>query len=668
MIFLWVSEASTQIFSFKTKIFANNVIAHNIGVITRNNPKIWEVKNSKKYEEYFGYTKGKWQSPNIILVFAESFSKVDSQRAWWLNDNLPLFDKIQEQWITFTNFISHGSTSERSHIAVLQWVIPLQFWWIQKNLYDTYKHIDNPLPIFMNQYGYSTWFFSTVSLKFLNQGKFLKTMWFDNVIDDAHFTWYKTQDRYVFWALPDHILYDKVVNTIDTIQEPYFIALQTISSHEPYNTPLGRDEQSMWKYVDESIYDFYNKLEDRNFFDDGILIIVSDHRKREAITTDELEKYWLWARTKITNTIVGKWIPKGIYYSGIFQHIDVYESIKNYIWNDDVIQWKLYNDIFDWTTRRDWAVEYSPMYHTEYMVLDTNNNFKPITESNNQVIDFITSFVNYQIDDEQAISYAINTSWEIKKSAEIAIMQNTGTVIIGHRWAFWYAPENSITGFLLAKELWAHGIEFDVSWTKDGHNMVMHWPSMTHFTCRTISSTGTLIQNLTKQQIQEDCTHTDGSEITDLRTTLESINWLFDIIFLEIKVREKNRWITQTLDAINTVKSLNMQHNVIFISYDPIVNLVLWSYEGILAGWDRNWYQKFENMLDESKNYNHWFILSFLHLFDENKIKEIQSQTKKQIVWYTVKTAEEMKKALDMWINILLVGDIKLAKEVLENY
>ncbi|MBU0627491.1 hypothetical protein KKG31_03165 [Patescibacteria group bacterium] len=55
-----------------------------------------------------------------MLILAESFSTVDSKRAGGLYDNMPLFDKMQADGITFTNFMANGCTSETAHIALLQ--------------------------------------------------------------------------------------------------------------------------------------------------------------------------------------------------------------------------------------------------------------------------------------------------------------------------------------------------------------------------------------------------------------------------------------------------------------------------------------------------------------------------------------------------------------------
>jgi glycerophosphoryl diester phosphodiesterase len=53
-------------------------------------------------------------------------------------------------------------------------------------------------------------------------------------------------------------------------------------------------------------------------------------------------------------------------------------------------------------------------------------------------------------------------------------INNNDLVIIGHRGSPIDSTENSLEGFFSAKQHGADGIEFDVSWTKDNHNIVMH--------------------------------------------------------------------------------------------------------------------------------------------------------------------------------------------------
>jgi hypothetical protein len=67
---------------------------------------------------------------------------------------------------------------------------------------------------------------------------------------------------------------------------------------------------------------------------------------------------------------------------------------------------------------------------------------------------------------------------------------------------------------------------------------------------------------------------------------LELVDGLFEYYFLEVKVYDEDLAEEQTLDAIQTVKDLNMQDRVIFISYSNTAREVLNSDPDIIYGWD----------------------------------------------------------------------------------
>ena len=117
-----------------------------------------------------------WKDLNVILVFAESISAIDSARMGW-NDNMPRFDKIQEKWITFTNFITNGTTSDTAHISTLLWVLPLRNMRMGNTPYSGYKLKMDSLPNYFNSQWYKTTFISAASLEFLKQREFLSWVW-----------------------------------------------------------------------------------------------------------------------------------------------------------------------------------------------------------------------------------------------------------------------------------------------------------------------------------------------------------------------------------------------------------------------------------------------------------------------------------------------------------
>ena len=281
--------------------------------------------NGSYYKDYMVSETWEWKDLNIILIFGESLSAIDSANMWW-NDNMPYLDKIQQDGITFTNFISQWTKSCQSHIGTLLW-----FLWIEDHYFfcnDFKLCHDAWLPHFLNNQWYKTTFISTAPLYFLNQRLFLQNIWFQQIIGAEDF---ENKQKYVFSSAPDWDLYDRIIKEIETQTWKYFIWAQTISFHEPYTSPyctsVNNCMHKTLQYTDEKLYDFYTSLQKMWFFESGILIILWDHRKREPAEQWEFDLFWLVWGYKSIATIVWSWVQSWTINENVTQPIDFYYSI-----------------------------------------------------------------------------------------------------------------------------------------------------------------------------------------------------------------------------------------------------------------------------------------------------------------------------------------------------
>lgn len=399
---LWIA---TKLSAENTKI-QMDIISYNMAFWKENNDFLKDIpiETGKAYKDFFTFQKWAWKKPNIILVFAESFSAIDSKRVWWIYDNMPLFDKIQEQWITYTNFLANGCTSETTHIAILQWV---EAWehpsMTKENEYSEYASINPTLPNFLEKNWYSTLFLSTVTLDFLHQRQFLKNMWFDKIYWDELFT---KEKKYTFWAAPDEALYAKGIELSKKQSSPYFLTMQTISSHEPYSSPYGEGEELTLKYADQSIYDFYQNLQKIHFFDNWILIILADHRRIDTATDLEKQKYWISAPSRVLWTVIWKDIPKWIINDTPIQHIDFYYSIKKLIWKNNILTRNKYNDAFTNIQNRDRTIRYCRYYLNDnwYILMKWQNEWYNVNTISwaSYIKDYINAYKIYQYNNRQS--------------------------------------------------------------------------------------------------------------------------------------------------------------------------------------------------------------------------------------------------------------------------
>lgn len=95
----------------------------------------------------------------------------------------------------------------------------------------------------------------------------------------------------------DGAMFDKAINLIDKVSQPFFIEMVSISMHVPFMDPgapsfdwlqqagMSKNERNylrMTAYFDEELQKFVTKLKERDLYDNTILILASDHSQNLA--------------------------------------------------------------------------------------------------------------------------------------------------------------------------------------------------------------------------------------------------------------------------------------------------------------------------------------------------------------------------------------------------
>ena len=617
--------------------YVDNILSLNLQRINFENQN---TESKKLYSDYIFNVQWNGKKLNIILVFAESLSAIDSKNSGW-NDNMPWFDKIQKEWIMYSNFITNWTTSDTAHISTLFGVVPLINIWANNTPYTGYKLLMQLLPEYFNSQWYRTTFISAASLNFLDQRSFLSWAWFQTIIGEEAF---KGNKMYAFESAPDWDLYDKVLQEVQNQTWKYFIWLQTISFHKPYNTPGGKTELDALKYSDDELLRFYENLKKIWFFDDGILVIVWDHRKMNPAEEWERELFGSNRYTRSVATVVWSWISPWTINDNIIQHTDFYNSLKVLVGTWPVQIDKTYNDVFSDKYNRNWWITNAEFYEVNrYTVssIDAESflfkNLSNLQVKNNEVYDYFSSYLWFEFGNE-----GINSEED-----------DDGIKLIWHRWYIEDSPENTLESFLSAKKKWVAWIEFDVSYTKDKQNIVVHWNELYASNCWKLK-----VWNYTFDWISKNCTIVNGEKYKTLSEMLELIDGLFDYYFLEIKVYDEKIWVQQTLDAIQTVKDLNMQDRVIFISYSDAARETLNADPDIIFGWDAYDIKDLDYIWENNSKY-------FLAPYDLLTTQSVQKAKDiwKEVVTYTVNDVESYQAMKDLWIKIIMTDKLDILQE-----
>ena len=143
-----------------------------------------------------------------------------------------------------------------------------------------------------------------------------------------------------------------------------------------------------------------------------------------------------------------------------------------------------------------------------------------------------------------------------------------------------------------------------------------------------------------------------------LQKMLELIDWLFDYYFLEIKVYNEKLWAQQAKEIIQTVKELNMQDRVIFISYSDAAREVLDADPDIIYWWDTFDLNDLDFIWENNSKY---FLAPYDMLTPE--VVEMARSLWKEVVTYTVNETWDFQTVKDLWVNIIMTDEISSMKE-----
>ena len=603
------------------------------------------------------FTEVQWRNnkSNVILVFLESASSVDSRKFWWLNDRLPWLDKVSDDWTSFLNMHANGMSSDMWHIATLLWVEPIEYDY-KWTRYASFSGFTLPLAEFFNKLWYATTFLSTATLEFLDQRDFIKNVGYQTIIWEEAF---EDKPKYTFDAAPDESLYEKAIEVVNAQTGNYFLTLQTISSHTPYNTPYGRSMEGMYRYEDETFSKFYEDLKATKFFDNGILIVIGDHRKMTPLEDKEFAKRWTTAAAKIVWFMIWKWIPSNNLAKGIYQQTDLFYSILHEFWSWTVEVLENYNDLFSKEVSRKRSIK--QRYEEKKMniadaaghewVVDLTR-MKIMNGEEYFPVDDILNYVRLSMDFQKE-KHGLKTEENSQKNRMI---------LIAHRWITKNATENSIDAFSAAYDEWAEWIEMDVSATKDGQLIVFHGPKLYGQTkCKQETRD---VCNMNWSEVQQ-CLLNDGQEIALLEDVLPKIKDWFKYVFLDFKIGEwescpqnKGKIFEEVLALVQKNK---MDAKIIFSSYDENVSKFLWTKWNIISALDT---YSLDRIDDIPWSYFSYFMTPAEN-FTDTLIQKLERYMVDGVAYIVndIPTAQSLQK---MGVRFIITDEIEKLKNALE--
>jgi len=253
-------------------------------------------------------------SPNIILLILESWSPYQSQLYSGINDWTPRIDTIAREHAWFSRMHAAGFSTNEGLISLftgLEYVSPQQPFF-QIRPFQTAWETPLQLPkILRDRAGYFTAFLTSGNLQFARKKSWIDTLGFAHVEGHDHPAYKDIDRRHHFDSVSDRTLYQRSLEFISKLGDgtrPFMVTIETVSTHHPYRHPdTGeRSEEAVFRYMDETVWEFYSTLRSSGFFDGGILVMVSDHRAMIPITAAERDIFGQATASLVPAVVAGR--------------------------------------------------------------------------------------------------------------------------------------------------------------------------------------------------------------------------------------------------------------------------------------------------------------------------------------------------------------------------
>ncbi len=247
---------------------------------------------------------------SVILLVVESLSLYHSKKLSGIENYTPELDAIADRYSYLQSFYANGYSTDGGLIALLTGYAPIP----QVNRYQSlnvYQGYETPRQTLFGPLKAAripTSYFSTSDLGFLGMGDWLKKLQFSYIEGPDH-PFYDGMPRGTFNDPGDEALYRRYLQWFDHERTPgpFFSIVQTITTHPPFIIP-GSDQQgeeAAVRYADQALGRFVQQLEQRRFLENGILIIMGDHRSMTMEKPGEAQAIGPAAHARVPAIIAG---------------------------------------------------------------------------------------------------------------------------------------------------------------------------------------------------------------------------------------------------------------------------------------------------------------------------------------------------------------------------
>ncbi len=235
---------------------------------------------------------------NVLLVYMEGLSHISIQHG-----NMSTLLALAEENISFTRYLGNQIVTANGLYTSLTGDFPYfdskELKWDE--LEPSNELALGALPALFRNSGYHTAFLQSAPLGFMNKGKVLPILGFNETLGRTAWDHYYSKDG---WGIDDRALFEQVLEYVMARppDQPWFVSVLTTGTHSPYNIPVdfmpnaSSDRYRALAYLDLAIADLMNGLQAKGLLDNTVVIFTSDESRENALKSpprDQLILNWL---------------------------------------------------------------------------------------------------------------------------------------------------------------------------------------------------------------------------------------------------------------------------------------------------------------------------------------------------------------------------------------
>lgn len=232
------------------------------------------------------------ERPNVIIVVLESFMSKDMETLGGFPGVASRMDSLSNEGILFTNFYANSFRTDRGLVSIFSAYPGQPTTSIMK--YPRKTQTLPSIPKSLKEAGYNLQYYYGGDADFTNMRSYLMACGIDNIISDKDFS---IADRLSKWGALDHVVFNRLSTDLKGEQkEPFFKAIQTSSSHEPFDVPYHKHKDlylNSVAYTDSCLGAFIDEFKQTEYWKNSVVIMVPDHAAAypAGIDNHSIERY-----------------------------------------------------------------------------------------------------------------------------------------------------------------------------------------------------------------------------------------------------------------------------------------------------------------------------------------------------------------------------------------